>query len=94
MGTKNKAASARSVRRSVTIPASLAADARLIAKEPHLTMSLAERGVCAEADAKQGLTAAYRAFVDAAESERKSESGRDLIRAVFGKNSIAEDFVY
>jgi hypothetical protein len=97
MATKNKAA--RSVRQSVTMPATLAADVRRVAKERHVTMSralvdLAERGVRAEAEAKQQLKAAYRKFVGEAEPERKNEAGRDLIRAIFGKDSIAEDSVF
>jgi hypothetical protein len=44
--------------------------------------------------AKQQLRAAYRTFVDEAEPERKNEAGRDLIRAIFGKDSIAEDSVF
>ena len=99
MGTKNKTSTARSVRQSVTIPATLAADVRRVAKERHVTMSralvdLAARGVRAEAEAKQQLKAAYRNFVEEAEPERKNAAGRDLIRAVFGKNSIAEDSIF
>ena len=99
MGTKNKTATVRSVRQSVTIPATLAADVRRVAKERHVTMSralvdLAARGVRAEAEAKQQLKAAYRNFVEEAEPERKNEAGRDLIRAIFGKNSIAEDSIF
>jgi hypothetical protein len=99
MGTKSKAARARSVRQSVTIPADLAADVRRVAKERHVTMSralvaLAERGVRAEAEAKQQLKAAYRSFVQEAEPERKNEAGRELIRAIFGKDSIAEDSIF
>ncbi len=99
MATRSKAASARSVRQSVTIPATLAADVRRVAKERHVTMSralvvLAERGVRAEAEAKQQLKTAYRNFVEEAEPGRKNEAGRDLIRAIFGKDSIAEDSVF
>ena len=98
MATRSKTASPRSVRQSVTMPASLAADVRRVAKERHVTMSralvdLAERGVRAEAEAKQQLKSAYRTFIDEAEPERKNEAGRDLIRAIFGKNSIAEDSI-
>jgi hypothetical protein len=76
----------------------LAADVRRVAKERHVTVSralvdLAERGVRAEAEAKHQLKTAYRAFVEAAEPQRKNEAGRDLIRAVFGNDSIAEDSV-
>lgn len=92
---RRKAAPAESVRQSVTIPATLAADVRRVAKDRHLTMSralvaLAERGARAEDEAKQQLKAACRNFVEEAEPERKNEGGRDPIRAIFGKNSIAE----
>ena len=56
-------------------------------------VDLAERGVRAEAEAKQQLKSAYSTFIDEAEPERKNEAGRDLIRAIFGKNSIAEDSI-
>jgi DNA-directed RNA polymerase subunit F len=77
----------------------LAADVRRVAKERHVTMSralvvLAERGVRAEAEAKQQLKAAYRNFVEEVEPERKNEAGRDLIRVIFGKDSVAEDSVF
>jgi hypothetical protein len=96
MATKRKTAMARSVRQSVTIPAALAADVRRVAKEKHVTMSralvvLAERGVRAEAEAKQQLKLAYRRFVNEREPELKNEAGRDLIRIIFGNDSIAED---
>lgn len=57
-------------------------------------VDLAELGVRAEAEAKQQLKAAYRNFVQEVEPERKNEAGRNLIRAVFGKDSIAEDSVF
>src|SRR5579862_5288759 len=99
MAVKNKTSAPRSVRQSVTIPATLAADVRRVAKERHVTMSralvvLAERGVRAEREAKEQLKTAYRKFIEEAEPERKNEAGRDLIRAVFGKNSIAEDSIF
>jgi hypothetical protein len=81
------------------MPATLAVDVRRVAKERHVTVSralvaLAERGLRAEMEAKQQLRAAYRNFVEASEPEVKNEAGRDLIRAVFGNNSIAEDSVF
>ena len=96
--TKRKAALARSVRQSVTMPATLAADVRRVAKERHVTLSralvdLAERGVRAEAEAKQQLKTAYHEFVEEKEPARKNEAGRALIRAIFGKGSIAEDSI-
>ena len=99
MATKSKVAVAKSVRQSVTIPASLAADVRRVARERHVTMSralvvLAERGVRDETEAKEQLKATYRNFVEASKPELKNEAGRDLIRAIFGKDSIAEDSVF
>jgi hypothetical protein len=99
MATRSKAKPIRSVRQSVTMPATLAADVRRVAKERHLTISralvvLAERGVRAETEAAQQVKAAYRNFVGEAEPERKNEAGRDLIRAIFGKDSLAEDTVF
>jgi hypothetical protein len=93
-----KSKSARSVRQSVTIPATLAAHVRRVAKERQVTMSralvvLAERGVRAEEDAKQQLKAAYRNFLEETEPTLKNDAGRELIRAIFGKDSIAEDSV-
>jgi hypothetical protein len=81
------------------MPATLAAQVRRVAKERHVTMSralvaLAERGVLAEAEAKQQLKAAYQDFVQEAEPARKNEAGRELIRTIFGKDSVAEDSIF
>jgi hypothetical protein len=99
MSAKSKAVASRSVRQSVTIPADLAADVRRVARERHLTMSralvvLAERGVRADREAKQQIKSACRNFIEAAEPDHKNAAGRDLIRAIFGKDSIAEDSVF
>jgi hypothetical protein len=71
---------------------------RRVAKERNLTMSraiiaLAERGVQAERDTQQTLRDAYRRFLREPELRKKEEAGRDLIRAVFGKDLIAEDSI-
>jgi hypothetical protein len=84
------------IRQSVTMPAALASEVRRVAKERHVTMSralvaLAERGVRAEAEAKEQLEASFRRFVNENNPGRKNEAGRDLIRAIFGKDAIAED---
>ena len=52
---------------------------------------LAQRGVEAEAAALANLNESYRRFIAEADPERKNEAGKDLIRAVFGKDAIAED---
>jgi cation transport ATPase len=90
--------SRKPVRQSVTIPAPLAVAVRRVAKERHLTMSralvsLAERGVQAELDAKKNLKATYQRFLDEQEPARKDQAGKDLIRAIFGKDAVAEDSV-
>ena len=69
-----------------------------MARKKHLTMSralvvLAQRGVEAEAAARANLNATYRRFMSEADPERKSEAGMDLMRAVFGKDAIADDSI-
>ena len=98
MATRRKRASTRSVRQSVTIPGPLVAAVRRAAKEQHLTMSralvaLAERGVRAEAEAKEQLKASYNRFLAENDPALKNEAGKDLIRAIFGTDAIAEDSV-
>jgi RNA polymerase-interacting CarD/CdnL/TRCF family regulator len=91
--TRRKPAAKRtgaSVRQSVTIPAQLAREVRRVAKERKITMSraivtLAERGVEAEAAARARLTAAYEEFMAEGNPAKKSEVGEDLIRAIFGE---------
>jgi len=85
-----------SVRQSVTIPARLAVEVRRVAKERRLTMSralvsLAERGVEAEAAARADVKATYERFMAEADPALKGEAGKDLIRSIFGKDAIAED---
>jgi len=87
---------ARPVRQSVTIPAPLVAEVRRVAKERKLTMSralvsLAERGIQADLDAKKELKAAYRRFMNEQEPGAKNDAGKDLVRAIFGTDAIAED---
>src|SRR6266851_254027 len=95
---KRRAHRTSSVRQSVTIPAKLAREVRRVAKEKHLTLSralvtLAERGVEADTAARENLNAAYRRFMSEANSDRREEAGKDLIRAIFGKDAVAEDSV-
>jgi hypothetical protein len=80
----------------VTIPAPLAAEVRRVAKERKLTMSralvsLAERGIRADIEAKENLKAAYKRFIGEQESGAKNEAGKELVRAIFGADAIAED---
>ncbi|MGA2040731.1 MAG: hypothetical protein ABSH42_15735 [Bryobacteraceae bacterium] len=94
--TRSKAAAskAKAVRQSVTIPAPLVATVRREAKQRHLSISralvsLAERGARADLDAKANLKAVYKRFMDEQEPARKNAAGEDLIRTVFGKDTIA-----
>jgi hypothetical protein len=102
MPARSKTASAtpkrRTVRQSITIPIPLAVHVRRVAKERHLTISsalvaLAERGVQAEAEAQRNLRSAYRGYLAENEPARKNETGKSLIRAIFGKDALAEDSV-
>jgi hypothetical protein len=93
-----RARTAASVRQSVTIPAQLAIEVERVSRKRHLTMSralvaLAQRGVEAEAAARDTLNATYRRFMSEANPERKGEAGKDLIRAMFGKDASAEDSI-
>ncbi len=56
-------------------------------------VALAERGVRAEAEAKEQLKASFSRFLGEDDPARKNEAGRDLIRSIFGKDSISEDSV-
>ena len=85
-----------STRQSVTIPPQLATAVRRVAKEKHLTMSralvvLAQRGVEAETAARDNLKATYDRFMSEADPERKGKAGKDLVRAIFGQDALAED---
>ncbi len=74
----------------------MAIEVERVARQKHLTMSralvvLAQRGVEAEAAARDNLNATYRRFMAEGDPQRKGEAGKDLIRAIFGKDAIAED---
>jgi hypothetical protein len=99
MPVPRKSAARKSpTRQSVTIPAGSAVEVRRVAKERHLTFSravvtLAERGVQAEKEAKDNVKAAYNRFMNEREPKRKESAGKDLIRAVFGADAIADDSI-
>ncbi len=54
---------------------------------------LAQRGVDAESEARAHLKTTYRRFMAESDPERKNKAGKDLIRAIFGKDALAEDSV-
>jgi hypothetical protein len=99
VANSKKTAARKSIRQSVTIPAPLAVEVRRVARKHHVTMSralvvLAERGVRAEAEARDQLQASFQRFLDERNPARKNEAGRDLIRSIFGKDAVADDSVY
>ncbi len=74
------------------------AEVRRKAKQQRVTMSkalvaLAERGVRAEAEARDQLQASYDRFVAESDPARKNDAGKDLIRAIFGKDAVAAGLV-
>jgi len=84
------------VRKNVTIPAPLVKEVRRVARERHLTegralIALAEKGVQAERDARQTLKLAHGRFLAEPGGAKKDQAGKDLIRAIFGTDAIAED---
>ncbi len=86
----------KAVRQSVTIPAPLVVQVRRVAKERKLTMSralvsLAERGIQADLDAREKLKTAYKRFMNEQKPGPKNEAGKELVRAIFGTDAIAED---
>jgi hypothetical protein len=98
MAIQTKTRSKRAIRQSVSIPAPLAIEVRRVAKERRLTISralvtLAERGVRAEQDAKENLKAAYQNFLKEQEPAKKDKAGHELIRAIFGNDAIAKDSI-
>jgi hypothetical protein len=77
----------------------LATEVKRLAKARHVTMSralveLAEKGVQAEAEAKDRLKASFNRFLKEKEPARKNEAGRELIRSIFGDDAMAEDSVF
>jgi hypothetical protein len=55
---------------------------------------LAQRGVDAEAAARDNLNATYRRFMAESDPERKGAAGKELIRSIFGKDAIAEHPIF
>jgi len=54
-------------------------------------IALAERGLRAESAAKKELRKAYQTFMRESEPAQKTAASKDLIRAIFGKDALAED---
>jgi hypothetical protein len=56
-------------------------------------VALAERGVRAEAEAKERLKSSCDRFLAGNDPARKNEAGKDLIRAISGNDAIAGDSI-
>ena len=74
------------MRQSITIPAPLAAKVRRVARERHLTVSraivtLAERGLRAEEEARENLKTACQRFLKEQEPAKKE----GLLSGLFGR---------
>lgn len=54
-------------------------------------VTLAERGVEAEAASRAEMKSSYEKFMTERDPILKGDAGKDLIRAIFGKDAIAED---
>jgi hypothetical protein len=54
-------------------------------------VTLAEKGVEAEAAARAKLTATYEQFMATDDPKKKGEVGKELIQAIFGRDAVAED---
>jgi len=48
-------------------------------------------GATAEQNARDNLRTTHQAFLREKHPSKRDEAGKDLIRAIFGKNAIAED---
>lgn len=96
MASPRKPAPPKSIRQSVTIPASLAAAVRRTAKDRNLTISralvfLAEIGVRAEADAREQLKSLSRRLLAETDPARKNKAAKDLLRSLAATGAIPED---
>ncbi|MBS1833635.1 MAG: hypothetical protein JST65_13025 [Acidobacteria bacterium] len=90
--------SPQSVRHSVTVPVPVAREVRRVAQERHITVSralavLVEKGLQAEAASEKNLTECYDRFMAETDPVREEEAGKQMIRAIFGENAIAEDSI-
>ncbi|HEX3683584.1 MAG TPA: hypothetical protein VHU83_13685 [Bryobacteraceae bacterium] len=84
----------KKIRQSITIPHALAEEAKRVAQQKRLTFSaalvfLAERGAKAEHEAEFALRRNYRRYLKEQDPAKKLQAGDDLIRSIFGADSIA-----
>jgi hypothetical protein len=56
-------------------------------------VALAEQGVEAESLGRARVAAAYEGFISNSDQAKSDEAGKELIRAIFGRDAIAEDSV-
>ncbi|MGA8027737.1 MAG: hypothetical protein WB992_11370 [Bryobacteraceae bacterium] len=80
----------------VTLPPQLWADAQRIAGEHNWSIDeaivfLAKVGAASQRKAEANLQARYREFMDETDPEKQSQAGDEMIRAIFGPDSVAQD---
>ena len=80
----------------VTFPEPLWQETQRIASEQNWSVNevivyLARVGAASHRRAECNLKARYDAFVDEPDPEKQSRAGREMIRAIFGPESIAQD---
>ena len=79
---------------TVTLPLSLADVVNRIAAEQHWSFSeallfLLKRGVKAQEESERAIEASHDRFMRATGTEEQEHTGNDLIRAIFGPESVA-----
>lgn len=82
----------------VDLPRPLREEAQRIANEENWTLSkaivfLAQCGVEARRSAEQELKRSYERLINEKDPGEKAEARRDLVRAIFGPDSVAKDQV-
>lgn len=81
---------------SVTLPPELWAEAQRIAGEQNWSMNeaivfLATVGAASQHQAEANLRTRYNNFMNETDPEKQSRAGNEMIRAIFGPNSVAQD---
>jgi hypothetical protein len=84
----------RSREAALTIPHEIAEVAERMSKEQHWTFEkallvLLKRGVAAQRAAEKDIENKYESFLKETDADRAENAGDDLIRSVFGTDSIA-----
>jgi hypothetical protein len=79
---------------TLTLPLPLAEVANRIASEQHWSFPeavtfLVKRGVEAQQESERAVEASHQRFIDAETPEEQAKAGNDMIRTIFGPDSVA-----